>query len=66
MDLVGGIFKTICYLLPFAHANDAVKAALAGEYSHIIPHLLWVSGYAVVLIVPAIFIFRKKMKGQGR
>jgi len=66
LDLVGGIFKTICYLLPFAHANDAVKAALAGEYSHIIPHLLWVSGYAVVLIVPAIFIFRKKMKGQGR
>ena len=66
LDLVGGIFKTICYLLPFAHANDAVKAALAGEYSHIIPHLLWVSGYAVVLIVPAIFIFRKKMKDQGR
>jgi len=63
LDLIGGIFKTICYLLPFAHANDAVKAAISGEYTQIIPHLLWVLGYAVVLIVPATLIFRKKMKG---
>lgn len=63
LDMMGGIFKTICYALPFAHAVDAAKAAVSGDYGVILPHLLWVIGYAAVIFVIAVLCFRKKMKG---
>ncbi len=61
LDLVGGAFKKIAYALPFAHAVDAGRAAVAGEYAKIMPHLWWVIGYAAVVLTVAILIFRKKM-----
>lgn len=62
--LVGGVFETIACLLPFAHAVDAAKAALSGDYASILPHLLWVIGYAVVVLAVAIVAFQKKMNGE--
>ncbi|MEA4889756.1 MAG: ABC transporter permease [Clostridiaceae bacterium] len=62
LDLIGGAFKTIGYALPFAHALDAARAALSGDLAPILPHLLWVIGYAVVIFLAAIWIFKKKMK----
>lgn len=61
LNLVGGAFKTIAYLLPFAHAVDAGRAAVSGEYGAIMPHLWWVIGYAVVVLAVAVLVFRKKM-----
>jgi ABC-2 type transport system permease protein len=63
LNMVGGVLKTIAYALPFAHAVDAAKAALAGEYSSIFPHLLWVIGYVVIVFIIAVWAFRKRMKG---
>lgn len=63
LDMVGGTLKTIAYALPFVHAIDAAKAALAGETASILPHLLWVSGYAVIVFIVAIWAFKRKMKG---
>ncbi len=62
LDLIGGAFKTIGYMLPFAHALEATRAALAGDLTSILPHLLWVVGYAAVIFLAAIWIFRMKMK----
>lgn len=62
--LVGGAFETIAYLLPFAHAVDAAKAAISGDYAAILPHLLWVVGYAAVVLTVAIVVFKKKMKSD--
>lgn len=64
LSLVGGGFKTIAYLLPFAHAVDATRAAVTGNYSGIFPHLGWVIGYALVISVIAIIVFRRKMSGD--
>lgn len=64
LNLIGGWFKEIAYALPFAHAVDAGRAAISGDYSSILPHLWWVIGYAVVIMVIAIFIFKKKMDGE--
>lgn len=61
LNLVGGAFKTIAYLLPFAHAVDAGRAAVSGEYGAIMPHLWWVIGYAVAVLAIAVLVFRKKM-----
>ncbi|PTM56947.1 ABC transporter permease [Desmospora activa] len=62
LDMVGDTFKTIAYLLPFAHAVDATRAALAGEYGDIIVPLLWVISYTIVIFVIAILGFKKLMK----
>lgn len=62
LNLVGGGFKAAAYALPFAHAVDASKAALAGDYHTLFPHLLWVIGYAVLVIILAITIFKQKMR----
>ncbi|GAP15079.1 ABC-type polysaccharide/polyol phosphate export system, permease component [Longilinea arvoryzae] len=64
LNLVGGGFKTIAYLLPFAHAVDATRAAVAGNYAGIFPHLWWVIGYALVISIIAVIAFRRKMSGD--
>jgi len=63
LNMIGGTLKTFAYALPFAHAVDAAKAALSGEYPSIFPHLLWVIGYAVIVFIIAVWAFRKRMKG---
>ncbi len=62
LELIGGTFEAICHALPFAHAVDAVEAAVQGEYTLILPHLLWVIGYAAGLYFVAVYVFKKKMR----
>ncbi|MFA7673862.1 MAG: ABC transporter permease [Clostridia bacterium] len=64
LDLVGGVFRKISYLLPFAHAVDAAKAAVAGNYAEILPHLWWVIGYAGLILALAISVFKRKMSSD--
>ena len=64
LSLVGGVFKAIAYALPFAHAVDAAKAALAGNYAEIFTHLVWVIAYAIVVMGLAIVAFRHKMASE--
>lgn len=62
LDLVGGVFKKIAYLLPFVHAVDMERALLLGDFAGVFPHLWWVLGYAVVLFVVAVWLFLRQMK----
>ena len=62
LDLVGGAFKKIAYALPFVHAVEMERAIIAGNFSDILPHLLWVLGYALVILVVAVILFLKQMK----
>jgi ABC-2 type transport system permease protein len=64
LSLVGDAFKSIAYLLPFAHAVDAARAALNGDYASIFPHLWWVIGYAVITLVVAVLVFSRKMNSD--
>ena len=63
LDMIGGAFKTLCHLLPFAHAVEAVKAAMNGDYGAMPLHLLWVIGYAAMFFALAVWIFRRRMRG---
>lgn len=60
LELVGGLFKDIAYLLPFVHAVEAGKAALSGVYRNMFPHLWWVLGYAVIILLISIFVFKNR------
>ena len=60
LELVGGAFKKIAYLLPFVHAVELERAVLSGNMTDIFPHLYWVLGYAVAASIAAILVFRAR------
>lgn len=62
VELVGGIFEKIAYVLPFYHAVEMSRAAMDGQYSEMLPHIWWVIGYGLVISIGAVYVFRKKMK----
>ncbi len=64
LDLVGGAFKKIAYLLPFVHAVDMERAVLSGNIVDALPHLLWVLGYGVLITAIAIVCFYRQIKRQ--
>ena len=64
LELVGGVFRKIAYLLPFAHAVEMERAVLLGNFSDIWPHLAVVLGYAVTLTAGAVWLFLRQMRRQ--
>lgn len=64
VEMVGGWFARLANLLPFVHAVDAGRAALARDWGAAVPHLLWVGGYGLAAFVCAVAVFRRKMR-QG-
>lgn len=63
LESIGGTFEKVCNLLPFAHAVKAVRLAISGGYADIFLHLAWVVGYAVILFIPSVILFNRRMKG---
>ena len=64
LNLVGGTFKKIADLLPFVHAVNAARAAVAGKVDLIFPDLWWVIAYALVLLAAAVVVFKRKMNSN--
>lgn len=64
LALVGGAFQKIAYALPFVHAVELERAVLAGNWERVLPHLLWVLGYAIALLALAVLLFLRQMKKQ--
>ena len=64
LALVGGVFQKIAYALPFVHAVELERAVLAGNWERVLPHLLWVLGYAIALLALAVLLFLRQMKKQ--
>lgn len=61
-SMVGGAFKAVADILPFSHAVNAARAAVAGNFDAIFPDLWWVIGYAVVILAAAVTVFSLKLK----
>ena len=65
LNMVGGIFKSIGYALPFAHAVDASKGLLADiPFKDISSSFYIVLIYSVALLLLAIISFKWRLK-QG-
>lgn len=62
LDLIGGAFRTVAYLLPFANAVDAARSALAGDMGAAWGSLRVVLLWAVGLLIAAVAVFARKMK----
>lgn len=66
LELVGGGFKTAAEFLPFARAVNAGRLALAGNYSALPAQLIWVIGWAAVMLAFAVAAFTRRMHGDGK
>ena len=64
LELVGGAFHKVAYALPFVHAVELERAALAGDLAGGFPHILWVLGYAAVAWGAAVCLFLRQAKRQ--
>ena len=62
LKLIGGGFEAVGYALPFAHAVDAARLALAGDLAGALPHMGWVLLYAAALYALAVWLFRRRMR----
>ncbi|MEA4964528.1 MAG: ABC transporter permease [Oscillospiraceae bacterium] len=61
LKLVGGAFETIAYLLPFANATDAGRAALSGDMDGFAKPFLITCIYGVFGIGVAIAVCRRRI-----
>ena len=64
LELVGGVFERLAYVLPFVHATEMERALCAGNFDSIIQHLITIVIYAVVILVLAVLCFLRQMKKQ--
>ena len=66
LELVGSAFTTVGNALPFVHAVNAARAAVAGSHSAILSELVWVVGYAAAVLALASMVFSRRMKSDAR
>lgn len=64
VKMVGGVFETIADVLPFLHAVELERAALAGDFAAVWPHLLVVLAYALGVTALAVWIFLRQIRRQ--
>ena len=62
LDLVGGAFKKIANILPFAHAVDMERALLSGRFEGLSSDILLILIYSVSVTLIAVLCFLKQMK----
>ena len=64
LELVGGTFQKIAYLLPFVHAAELEKALFNGNFQDAAAHILPIILYSVGITAIAVFCFLRQMKKQ--
>ncbi len=58
LNMVGGTFKTLSYIFPFAHSVDLLKCLLIGDFSKVLVPLIVVFAYTIIFTMLAIFLFK--------
>ena len=64
LELVGGVFQKVAYMLPFVHAVELERAVVMGDFSGVLSHLLWVLCYTAAALIAAVLLFLRQMKRQ--
>ena len=64
LELVGGAFRKIAYLLPFVHAVELERAVILGDFAKATSHIYPVLGYAFLTMIGAVFLFLRQMRRQ--
>ena len=64
IQMLGKVFMRIANALPFIHAVELERAMAIGDFKAAVPHLWWVLGYGIVIMIIAIAIFLRQMHKQ--
>ena len=64
VNMLGKAVKTFANALPFIHAVELERAIVLGDIKAALPHLWWVLGYGIVIMVIAVLVFLRQMKKQ--
>lgn len=64
INMLGKAVRTFANALPFIHAVELERAMVRGDINAALPHLWWVLGYGIVLMVIAVLVFLRQMKRQ--
>ena len=64
VNMLGKAVKTFANALPFIHAVELERAMVLGDLKAALPHLWWVLGYGIVIMVIAVLVFLRQMKRQ--
>ena len=62
INMLGKAVRTFANALPFIHAVELERAMVRGDINAALPHLWWVLGYGIVLMVIAVLVFLRQMK----
>jgi ABC-2 type transport system permease protein len=63
LEAIGGVFLDMGQVFPFAHALDATRAVMTdgAGFADIATDFYWALGYTAVIVLLAVFLFRRKM-----
>jgi ABC-2 type transport system permease protein len=63
LEMIGGVFRTVGDVLPFAHALDAARAVMieGAGLTAVAADLYWITGYTVATVALAVFFLRRRM-----
>ena len=64
LELVGGFFEKLAYMLPFVHAVELEKALFGGDFQLAATHILPILIYSVLITLLAVMCFLGQMKKQ--
>ena len=64
LELLGGVFEKIAYVLPFVHAVELQRAIIRGDMDRIWEHLFPILAYSILFTVLAVGCFLRQMRKQ--
>ena len=64
LEVLGEPLVSVVSALPFVHAADIGRVVLAGDFAAVCPHMVWVLGYMIIIIIAAVCLFLRQMKRQ--
>lgn len=64
LNMVGGVFKEVAFILPFVHSVEMERALLTGDFQKALSYLPIIFLYCMFLTVVAVVCFLKQMKKQ--
>ena len=64
LELLGGAFERIAYVLPFVHAVELQRAIIRGDMDRIGEHIFPVLAYSILFTVLAVGCFLRQMRKQ--
>ena len=64
LELLGGAFEKIAYVLPFVHAVELQRAIIRGDMDRIGEHIFPVLAYSILFTVLAVGCFLRQMRKQ--